>query len=254
MSELVPARHPSREQALARQGRQDTSSVALPSQLTASQQAAMRKAEGQAEVIKNAAFPAAMASAVPIAKGVGAAGYRLFLDGLLRDAGNPTDPVERMLIEQLAMAHHRIGQLHAQAEQAQASEQAKVYLTAAARLTGEFRRLALAIRQYRQPMPRRSFTLIKQQNLTPGGQQIAYLDQTPEGQVPLTCDRGEQGSNRLGYAPQTTFTPESQAGRCRTAEPPQARSTLGCRTRAAASGSPAEQAMAAIDGAEDARR
>ena len=32
-----------------------------------------------------------------------------YLDQLLEEAGQPTDPIERMLIEQIAMAHHNIG-------------------------------------------------------------------------------------------------------------------------------------------------
>src|SRR4051812_9649452 len=37
--------------------------------------------------------------------------YQIFRDRLLDDAGQPGDPVEVMLIEQLALAHHNIGRL-----------------------------------------------------------------------------------------------------------------------------------------------
>src|SRR4051812_39005290 len=33
---------------------------------------------------------------------IDAGAYRTYIDGLLREAGNPTDPLERMMVEQLA--------------------------------------------------------------------------------------------------------------------------------------------------------
>ncbi len=40
------------------------------------------------------------------------ASFKVYLDRVMREAGNPTDPVERMLLEQLVQAHHVIGGLH----------------------------------------------------------------------------------------------------------------------------------------------
>jgi hypothetical protein len=58
-----------------------------------------------------------------------------------------------MLLEQLALAHFRVGQLHAAAGGAQGAEAAKALNAAAARLLGEFRRTALALRAYRTRVP-----------------------------------------------------------------------------------------------------
>jgi len=41
--------------------------------------------------------------------------FELYLTALLEQAGNPSDPIERMLIEQLALAHHNLGRLYVQA-------------------------------------------------------------------------------------------------------------------------------------------
>src|SRR5690349_6037064 len=41
-------------------------------------------------------------------------GYDRYVTDLLHEAGNPKDPVERMLVEQLVLAHHKIGSLHAE--------------------------------------------------------------------------------------------------------------------------------------------
>ncbi|MBM4072097.1 MAG: hypothetical protein FJ271_24700 [Planctomycetes bacterium] len=78
--------------------------------------------------------------------------FKLYLDDIMKSAGNPTDPIERMLIEQLVLAHHNIGRLHVAAATARNAEEANVYNAATARLTAEFRRSALALRTYRMPL------------------------------------------------------------------------------------------------------
>lgn len=171
--------------------------------VTADPQAVAQRMCAKAHIIRDIAFPAAMATAIPVAQDIGTAAFKLYLDGLRRDAGNPTDPVEAMLLEQLSLAHHRVAQLHAQAERSKSLEEIKIYTMAAARLTGEFRRLALGLNQYRQPAPRRSFTLIRQQNLSQAGQQVAYFDRGNESrpQIPCNGDGGElpsSGPPRIG--------------------------------------------------------
>jgi hypothetical protein len=75
--------------------------------------------------------------------------YKLYRDGLLADCGNPTDPIEIMVIEQLALAHFNMGLLQCRAANATQVEATNVYASAAARLMGEFRRSALALQAYR---------------------------------------------------------------------------------------------------------
>ena len=135
----------------------------------------MEKVGHQADLIRDAAFAALMASSVPIGKEVAASGFKVYLDRLREESGNPNDPIERMMIEQIAMAHFRIGQLHARAESAKTAEESKIFLGAAARLTSEFRRLALAVKQYRDPGGRRQFTVVRQQNVSAGGSRLRML-------------------------------------------------------------------------------
>jgi hypothetical protein len=97
-----------------------------------------------------------MTVAVGLDKLFNAPGFRAFLDQLVRDMG-VTDRVEVMLLEQLALAHFRVAQLHIQAEEARGPA-ADVYNHAAARLMGEFRRTALALPAYRAARPRECST------------------------------------------------------------------------------------------------
>ena len=75
--------------------------------------------------------------------------YKIYRDDLLADCGNPTDPIEVMIIEQLALAHFGVGLLSCKAANAGKVEAVGVYSGAAARLMGEFRRSALALQAYR---------------------------------------------------------------------------------------------------------
>jgi hypothetical protein len=97
-------------------------------------------------------FPALMADALRCGL-FDSAAYKIYLERFLEDAGKPADPVERMMLEQLALAHLRLGQLHGQAGHSKNLDAAKVYNSATARLWGEFRRTALALRVYRGSVP-----------------------------------------------------------------------------------------------------
>lgn len=121
--------------------------------LDAAQHARAQQAAGQAEILRELAFPASMAEALGLERTVGPSGYKCYLEGLLKDCGDPQDPVERMFIAQLALAHFRIGRLHAAAAKAETTEGVRVHNAAVARLWGEFRRSALALRAYRGRLP-----------------------------------------------------------------------------------------------------
>jgi len=79
------------------------------------------------------------------------AAYKKFRDKLLADCGGPTDPIEVMLVEQLALAHLNVGRLHYKSATAEGLEEAKVCGGLAVLLMAEFRRTALALRTYRTP-------------------------------------------------------------------------------------------------------
>lgn len=75
--------------------------------------------------------------------------YKKYRDRLLVDCGGPSDPIEIMLIEQLALAHLNSGRLHFRAANAEGLEGARVYGGLAVLLQGELRRTALALAAYR---------------------------------------------------------------------------------------------------------
>ena len=75
--------------------------------------------------------------------------FALFRDKLLEDAGAPTDPIEVMLIEQLALAHFTIGRMHIKACSMDNAKLCVAFTDAATRLLGEFRRCSIALEDFR---------------------------------------------------------------------------------------------------------
>jgi len=75
--------------------------------------------------------------------------FKLYRDIMLHEAGNPSDPIERMLIEQLALAHFSIGQLRIRSCSTESPKMAIAFADAATRLLGELRRCSLALEDYR---------------------------------------------------------------------------------------------------------
>lgn len=175
--------------------------------------------------------------------------FQRYLETLLAEYGSPTDPVERMLIEQLAIVHHVIGRLHAQANYAASPEEAEVHLGSAARLTAEMRRTALALRQYRQG-PAQQLTVISQQSLV-AGQQVAIVAGTKKAlpaKRPKKAPRNKlsgPAKEALAYERQQPFPILAEA-------PPDPASVVRSGPRAKAADRPAGQALAALDGAQDA--
>jgi len=104
----------------------------------------------QAAVVRNVYFPGQMIIALGLDGTINLIAARLFLEQFRHDAGASEDPVERLLLDQLALAHLRLGRLQAQAEQAQQLEFKKLYLDAVARLLGEVSKMALVLPEYRR--------------------------------------------------------------------------------------------------------
>ena len=77
------------------------------------------------------------------------AGFKVYRDRLLADCGSPTDPIEVMMIEQIALAHMNIGRLQFNSATARSIEAARAYGSMATQLLGEFRRTASALKDYR---------------------------------------------------------------------------------------------------------
>lgn len=75
--------------------------------------------------------------------------YAKYLRDLVEDCGSPRDPIEKMIVEQLILAHANIGRLYLRSGTAGQHEESVAYAAAAGRLTGEFRRLSLALSEYR---------------------------------------------------------------------------------------------------------
>lgn len=122
-----------------------------PPGLNQDRHARAQEAAAQADALRRGVFASLMADALGSPDRV--EGFRIFLDNVLKDTGHPKDPIEAMIIEQLALAHFRIGLLHADAAKAKTLEATKILNSVVARMLGEFRRTVLALRVYRGRAP-----------------------------------------------------------------------------------------------------
>ena len=84
-----------------------------------------------------------------IAPDISTEAFKQYRRTLLEQAGSPTDPIEVMLIEQIALAHFHIGRLHLRSCSTSDGLLSVAFADAATRLTAEFRRSALALEDYR---------------------------------------------------------------------------------------------------------
>src|SRR5262249_35201294 len=138
--------------------------------------------------------------------------YRAYLKQLFHEVGNPSDPLERMVIEQLALAHHCIGRLHVKSASSKTMHEATAYIAAAARLMTEYRRSALALKTYRDPARAAHLTVVRQQNVAVGDQQVALVEGGNKKQHPMPrLERSTQQSNEEGQLDYVSNTETSQS-------------------------------------------
>ncbi|MCL2648585.1 MAG: hypothetical protein FWD61_16540 [Phycisphaerales bacterium] len=138
------------------------------------------RAERDAARVRRVLLPSCLAAVIGKPDVLGDAGIIQAFEDIVADAGAPTDPIERMMLEQLILCHYRLAILQAEASGMKAPEVVKVYNAAATRLMGEFRKSALALRDYRLGPNRKSVAFIRQQNVAAAGgsQRIEYQDQS----------------------------------------------------------------------------
>ena len=86
----------------------------------------------------------------------------------------PRDNLEKLLIDGALLAHVKAGYLLVTSGTADA-QRAEIYLKAAPKFMAECRKNILALREYRSPTAEKQITVVKQQNVAAGNQQIGCL-------------------------------------------------------------------------------
>jgi hypothetical protein len=176
------------------------------------------------------------------------ADFKTYRDQLLAECGRPTDPIEIMLLEEFVWAHHRLGQLHAEAANAKSADLIEAFNGAATKLMAELRRSALALREYRSPITPQRVTVVQQQNLAAGDQQVALID----GSQPLPAGEKNKTSSKLGSNLAALNHVDLPAfdlpADCRQTESVETKRLNGCRPPALAGGRANQPAVAELHG------
>jgi hypothetical protein len=212
--------------------------------------------EREAWFVKELMTSATLQACSKFSKHVTDLGFKCYRDQFLAAAGNPTDPVECMLLEQLLMAHHQISGLYGETADVSAPEGKELIHAAAARLLGEFRRTALALKEYRNAASLKQLTVVGQQNVASGNQQIAYLGgkaaPPPAWTAEKTADiKMENKQEVLSYEPQTVSIPQFQTRGGRETEPSLAWSDDAGAARAASSSGSADPTVGTCNRAQN---
>lgn len=180
-------------------------------------------------ILEELHIPLCLDAVVDIGMSISAHASKGRVDRLLEQAKQTGDPIEAMMIEQLCLAHHRIAGLHARAATSKDPKVIDMYSSNARQLLGEFRRLALALREYRTPAQGKQTTVIhrvEQLNQAEGRQSVSYAKaEGPEGGSRMECRDSELTSNTAQepcdelHEQRERRLEESQAGCGRSAEP-----------------------------------
>jgi hypothetical protein len=111
----------------------------------------------QAAVLENVFFPAQALAALAMGDTTSVTAMRLFLARFRDEAGKAGDAVEKVLLDQLVVAHLKVGELYAHAASATNLEFKTMYGNTAARLVGCICQLASTLAVYRNSTrPRRA--------------------------------------------------------------------------------------------------
>ena len=86
----------------------------------------------------------------------------------------PKDSLEKLLVDSALLSHFKAAQLMAEATGA-GLQRADICLKAAPKFLAEFRKCVLALKEYRSPVVAKQVTVVQQQNVAQGDQQVACV-------------------------------------------------------------------------------
>jgi hypothetical protein len=128
-------------------------------------------------------------------------------------------------------------------------EHVELYCSAATKLMAEFRRTSLALKEYRGPSLPRQVTLVQQQNLAAGDQQVALIDGTVAENAAGKITDNIKLSNRREALPYEKPQFPIAAADCRPAELAEAQGLHSRRPTAIAGSRTGQQALEVLNGA-----
>ncbi|MGE0535206.1 MAG: hypothetical protein AB7O68_09545 [Pirellulales bacterium] len=109
-------------------------------------------------------------------------GVQAYRKQLRAELARPGNQLDSMLVDQLAWCHVESGHLLAKSAHATDPKEKEVLSGSAVKLMAEVRRTAQALRELQTPREAKQVTVVKQQNVAAGDQQVAYVETRPNGQ------------------------------------------------------------------------
>jgi hypothetical protein len=114
------------------------------------------------------------------------ASFVRYTQGIVQDAGDPSDPLERLLVEQLIQISHAASRLLVKASLVGSAEGSALLHATAARLFGEYRKGLLALREYRTSVASggpqvRAVGTVEQPDVTTGSRDLSLVRDSEQG-------------------------------------------------------------------------
>ena len=183
---------------------------------------------------------------------LGPPAFKQHRDNVIADSAKSPDRVIALLLEQILWAHQRAGDLLMASATQKDPAATGIFTTAAARLMAECRRTALAVRELGTPPARPQLTLVQQENVAAGDQQIAFVEPASAKEAAKkTANSGlVSKSEQLRHAePSIPFSPTNR----RKTQPIETENADASRAPAFAGSCNDKPALDTLNGAKDDR-
>jgi hypothetical protein len=134
-----------------------------------------------------------------------------------------------MLVDQLVWCHHASGQLLAEAAATVDVKHRESLNNSAIKLMAEFRRSTLALRDFQTPPAVKHVTVVKQQNVAAGDQQVALIEAGAADSAPGKQNLHTKLVSNGAFHDHERLVEADCATDSWSAEPAEAQVAVGCR-------------------------
>jgi hypothetical protein len=138
--------------------------------------------DGICAVSLTSAVDKGVATAIPVTS------FQVYRDALLKDLGGQPDPLQVMLAEQLAVAHHTQLRLQARVGVSKEADECHMLAQAASQMMAEFRRTAVIFREFQAQV----IKPLEASHLPGGGRDMQYPDEPPAAPPPVAQNQGSR--------------------------------------------------------------
>jgi hypothetical protein len=157
-------------------------------------------------------------------------GVQVYRQRLQAEHARPGNQLDAMLVDQLAWCHFASGQLITEAAHTKDPKRQEILTRSAIKLMTEVRQSALTLRDLQTPPAVKHVTVVKQQNVAAGDQQVALIEAGATDSAPDKQNLHTQLVSNGAFHDHERLVEADSATDSWSAEPAEAQDAVGCRT------------------------